>query len=116
MPLTSFFEEFDALTKANPFNNRENVWEDRVVFECSPWNGCVRLANIRTVTPGKGDGTLGLLWLCALADKHDVFVTGTIKPTQPKRLSKTALKKWYARHDFAVSSKGEIRYTPAGRK
>lgn len=116
MSLMSFFSEFDELTARNPLNNRASVWDNAVALEVKPFDGCVRLSNIRSLQPGRGDGTRALLWLMALADKHDVFITGAAKPTGAKRLTKTALKSWYRRHDFAVSSKGEIRYTPAGRK
>jgi hypothetical protein len=120
MSLESFMQEFDELTHPNPLNNRESVHDQTVAFEVKIFDGCIRLANIRSLDPGLGFGTLGLLWVCALADKHDVFITGTAIPTgnknQKGRLKKTALKAWYKRHGFTVSSRGDIRYTPAGRR
>lgn len=115
----SFITEFDELTHPNPLNNRESVWDRTVCFEVSIFDGCIRLSNIRSLDPGHGFGTLGLIWLTTLADKHDVAISGTIIPTGDKnqkgRLSKTALKKWYARHGFSVSTRGDIKYIPAGR-
>lgn len=115
MSVATFITEFDELTQRNPLNHREGVWDNSVAFEVSIFDGCIRLSNIRALRPGVG--TLGLEWLMALADKHDVFVTGTAKPTGPNpRLNKTALKAWYRRHGFTVSSRGDVRYTPAGRR
>lgn len=115
MSTVSFIAEFDELTRPNPFNSREGVWDNAVAFEVSIFDGCVRLSNIRALRPGVG--TLGLEWLCALADKHDAVVTGTAKPTGTNpRLNKTALKAWYRRHGFTVSARGDVRYTPAGRR
>jgi hypothetical protein len=120
MSTASFIQEFDELTHPNPLNSRESVWDRTVAFEVSIFNGCVRLSNIRSLDPGFGFGTLALIWFTALADKHDAIITGTAIPTgvknQKGRLNKTALKKWYSRHGFAVNARGDIRYTPAGRR
>jgi hypothetical protein len=93
------------------------VWDQSVAFEVKIFDGCIRMSNIRSLDPGRGFGTLGLIWLTTLAVKHDAVITGSAIPTgnkSEKRLNKTALKAWYRRHGFAVSAKGEIRYTPAG--
>ena len=116
MSTHSFITEFDELTRPNPLNSREGVWDNAVAFEVSIFDGCIRLSNIRTLRPGTGEGTLALVWLCALADKHDTAITGTAKPTGTNpRLNKTALKAWYRRHGFSVSGRGDVRYTPAAR-
>src|SRR3974377_435549 len=116
MSLGSFMDEFHDLTVVNPFNHRESVWNDSVVFEIAIFIHAIRLSNIHSLKPREGNGTLALIWLTALADKHDVCITGVAMPTQTKRMNKTELKAWYKRHGFAVTPSGDIRYTPAGRK
>lgn len=117
MSIETFMSEFHDLTEPNPFDNRERVWNDLVAFDVKPFSGSVRLSNIRALSPGKGHGTLGLLWLTALADKNDASIIGTAEPTLSNCLSRTALKKWYRRHGFAVmTSAGDIEYTPARQR
>lgn len=116
MSITSFIEEFNELTQSNPLNNRESVWEKVVCFEIKVFNNSIRLGNIRAINLGDGSGTEALLWLVALADKHDAAITGTAEPTgRNPRLNKMALKTWYRRHGFEVSG-DNIEYTPAGRR
>jgi hypothetical protein len=116
MSLESFIAEYEELTQVNPLHHRERVWDyegrSAVCFELSVFGGAIRLANIRSIESRKGFGTLALIWLTTLADKHDVSITGTASPTGAKLMNKTALKKWYERHGFLVSRRGELHYLP----
>ena len=112
MSVKTFIREFQKSTEPNPLNNRESIWEETVCFELRPFSGNIRLSNIRALTPGNGDGTEALRWLCALADKHGVTITGTVEPTWSAPLNKTALKAWYCRHGFKVVYHDDIEYEP----
>lgn len=116
MSTDAFMAEYVELTQPNPLHNRERVWDYQgqlvVCFELQVFGGAIRLSNIRSLQPRKGFGTLALLWLVELANKHNVSITGTASPTDKAQLNKSALKKWYERHGFMVSRRGELHYIP----
>jgi len=109
MSVKSFMDDYFGSTDTNPFAHTEQIWDGRVAFDCRPMNGSIRFS-LRSLVRGKGHGTEGLLWLCGLADKHKVMLTGNVVPygTMKPRLDKLQLKKWYERHGFLVSRNGEI--------
>ena len=112
MSMKSFMHEFLAATRANPLDERERVLQDATFFQIRPFESTVRLSNIRTVNPGCGAGTEGLRWLLSLADTHQISILGDAEPTGHCSLDAAALRAWYRRHGFEVSSRGAIEYTP----
>jgi hypothetical protein len=118
--------DFESLTVQNPLMSVERLlkcsverlWNSNgtpvIALEVRAFNGSIRLCNIRSLEPRHGFGTLALVWLTGLAEKHGVSITGTIVPTGIKvqRLPKWALKLWYERHGFILSRSGEIWYRP----
>jgi GNAT superfamily N-acetyltransferase len=108
-----FFDDYFAGTEQNPFAKYERIWEGKTAFDCRTFGGNVRLS-LRSLQRGQGYGSRALDWLCALADKHGVMLTGDAVPfgnTKPM-LNKRQLKEWYARHGFIVSRRGELARTP----
>lgn len=69
-------------------------------------NHSVHLSDINTSARSGGFGSKALTWLCALADKHNVTITGLAKAYTRARdksaLSQKDLIAWYARHGFSV--------------
>jgi hypothetical protein len=126
MSLESFMNEFDSRTELNPLCSVERLlkcsverlWNSDgtpvIALEVRPFNGSIRLCNIRSLKPRHGFGTSALVWFTELAEKHSVSVTGIAIPTGVKvhGLPKCALKLWYERHGFTVSRHGEIWYRP----
>jgi hypothetical protein len=115
MSVATFFAEYEAATKPNPFNEKERVWLESLF----PWRAracftlqkgqheeCVTLWLIRSLERGKGDGSAALAWLCDLADRHGVMLTGTIQPNgmMRPRLTVKQLKAWYRRNGFVVTA------------
>jgi len=129
MSLQSFMNEFDSRTELNPLCSVdrllkcsvERLWNcdgtPVIALEVRPFNGSIRLCNIRSLKPRHGFGTSALVWFTELAEKHSVSVTGIATPTGVKvhGLPKSALRLWYERHGFTVSRHGEIWYRPASR-
>src|SRR5438309_11426029 len=102
-------DEFTKLTAPNPANRRERLWNQVACFQVHGYPARVHLSNIRAISPGNGDGTRALLWFTSLANKHGVSIIGEAEPTDIEPLlNKTALKRWYRRHGFKVSSRGDI--------
>ena len=75
----------------------------------------VYLSMIGSIERGKGHGTAALVWLCELADKHDVELFGEIgdevycfdilnplSEVDLPVLSPEQLVAWYRRHGFTV--------------
>jgi hypothetical protein len=71
----------------------------------------IYLAFIGTYERGNGHGSAALTWLCELADRHSVHITGhadsktrTLRDMLEKKrtrgLSKKQLRAWYERHGF----------------
>jgi hypothetical protein len=112
MGVKSFMDEFVEATQANPLDERERVFQNAAFFQIRPFESTVRLSNIRTVKPGRGAGREGLQWLLSLADKHQISIFGEAEPTGHCALDAGALRAWYHRHGFKVSSRGDIEYTP----
>jgi len=119
--LTSFMEELWATTDPHPFAHGMRLTKDWVGLEVRPFDNAIHLSSIMSFVPkGKGAGTRGLLQLIALADKHQVDITGFVKPIEnagsdegKPSLTKKQLHKWYAKHGFKKDKAGDyIRRTP----
>jgi GNAT superfamily N-acetyltransferase len=71
----------------------------------------IHLYFIGTLERGKGHGTRALNWLCELADRHAVTLTGqadaSVKDVpfvrQTQRLDNKQLRAWYERHGFTFT-------------
>jgi len=106
MSSATFKDEYQAGTYQNPVQRHERVWRNQVAFDMFFSNArhVVRIQCIRSFHRGEGWGSAGLRWLCALADKNDVVLTGVVEPcgdTRP-RLTVRQLCKWYRAHGFRV--------------
>ena len=125
--LAGFMREFDSLTEAIPRSIiGERIYRSIAALDLHAFNKEIVLSSIRTFESGKGNGSLTLDWLCALADKHGVAITGTVKSydtkivndgiPQDEKTSLTAsqLKAWYVRRGFTVGAL-EMRREPKNR-
>jgi hypothetical protein len=84
-------------------NRWERIWQERVAFELRPHYTWVTLGKIRALTPGRGDGSAGLDWLCALADKHRVRLEGIVEPFGDNPpMTEWQLDRFYERHGFTI--------------
>lgn len=85
-----------------------------VLFELQPWAEGIGLGLIQTMGDcrGKGVASRALDELIAVADRHGVPITGSIKPMGPgPRLTKAQLKQWYRRRGFEIK-RDEIKRPP----
>lgn len=107
MSADNFIAEFLEMTWQNPFNNGERVLFHAVAFELIVNNGVIGIRIIRSLERGKGYGSIGLDWLCDLADKHEVVMSGILQPagTTRPRLTVRQLVKWYTSRGFVVEGR-----------
>lgn len=118
--LDRFMTDFEDRTEQT-FMTRGRSFDMRVLIECRPFNGAIRINDIMTFDPKTGAGTEALKFLIGLADKHGVRLEGTAKAyhNSQKVITDTGrLKQWYQKHGFVVIAGTkrdgyEIRYTPA---
>jgi hypothetical protein len=75
MSVRSFMQEFRQSTEQY-FYETEWCWRWQVIFTLRPHSRFVTLARIRAIEKGHGHGSAGLDWLCALADRHGVRLSG----------------------------------------
>jgi hypothetical protein len=75
--------------------------------------GTITIHRIWTVFPNRGHGSKMLGQICALADRHGVFIKLKIAPLgkKPYPMSHAQLKQWYHRHGFRGDKK--LVRTPA---
>jgi hypothetical protein len=104
-----FMAEFNSQTWPNPFNNRERVFIRYAAFALAiSFDDVIRIECIRSLGDrGQGNGSRALDWLCGIADRHGVKLTGTVQPVgnvRP-RLNIRQLLKWYRRHGFMVEGR-----------
>jgi len=120
--IKSFMEDYQASTKQNPLNTRSVVHGDYATSEISPSGRDIRLSDIRSLQPGQGGGTRALKELTALADKHNVPITGTasVYHSGSKYInSSKKLRDWYKKQGFTVSNNDDgeggydIKYYPS---
>jgi hypothetical protein len=76
----AFIHEIRSLTKSNPLNRGERIYKDTAAIEFRGSERATHLSSIRTFERGKGNGSPALDWLCTLADKYGVALTGTANP------------------------------------
>ena len=98
-----FIEDYRNATSENPLDASSAVHGDYAVTELSPSSRGIHLSDIRSLQPGAGGGTRALKELKALADKHNVPITGTAVAyhRDPKYIgSSTELRDWYKKHGF----------------
>ena len=117
----AFMRDFHSLTDANPPIHGERIYSKAkaiAAIELRVFDRAIVLSSIRTFERRKGYGSMALDWLCTLADKHGVAITGTAQPYdsriindgksggEPKKsiLEDAQLKAWYVRHGFKVSA------------
>jgi hypothetical protein len=118
--IDAFMTEFEEQTVPHPFMNfcrvlcGPNREMDGVVIEVSKSFGTINLGMIQALTTGIGEGSRGLRFLIALADKHDVSITGGVKRLGTAGLKTASLKAWYKRNGFAVSPVGDLLRRPFG--
>lgn len=106
-----FMQEFRRKTWPNPFNNGERVLFNSVALRLCPSSEHIILLGIRSLIRGQGHASKALDWVCGLADKHNLEVTGYIEPygLANPRLNIPQLKAWYKRHGFIVKKRQFIR-------
>ena len=119
-----FIEDYRNATSENPLDASSAVHGDYAVTELSPSSRGIHLSDIRSLQPGAGGGTRALKELKALADKHNVPITGTAVAyhRDPKYIgSSTELRDWYKKHGFedlgGDAREGyDIQYYPAAQQ
>ena len=69
--------------------------------------GTITIHRIWTIYPKRGHGSKMLRQICALADRHQVFIQLKIAPLgrKPYPMSSPQLRQWYHRHGFRGEKK-----------
>lgn len=118
--LKAFMQDLWDHTHAHPFMRGTRITENSVI-EARPFSGSIRIQSIQTLQPRSGGGTEAMNLLCALADKHNVPLTGTAKKfgTEKDYMTTAQLAKWYQRFGFTVGRGSaregyDIRREPKG--
>jgi len=104
--LDQFMANFNSQTTPNPLNQAGRIRND-VEYEATAFDGYVYLNLIRSLDQQRGNGSQGLDWFCALADKYGVSIhLDADQPVGVDGLSQTQLIQWYRRHGFSVARDG----------
>lgn len=108
--IAEFMVEYEHATVSNLDIPSERLFQG-VGFVLVPFSTGILVASIRAITPHRGDGTRGLKWLLALADKHRVVLLGAAS-AKPGDVPTTAdLMVWYEKHGFTMlTANGTMRY------
>lgn len=113
MSVRSFMLEYVNSTKKPGWHSDSRVWQEKVAFCLEAHWKWVGFRKIRSLNPGRGEGSQGLDWLCALADRHQVRLQGIIEPFGfGPRLNEAQLEAWYLRHGFEVTNGYYIERKP----
>ncbi len=109
----AFLSAYLESTEQNPLCSRERLWNRKAGFILHNFGKSI-VFEMRSLERGKGYGSQALNWLCELAAKYDVTLSGHAAPfgTSKPMLNKHQLKQWYKRHGFLVTRCGEIRKIP----
>ena len=107
---TEFMSEFHSLTVAGSIHG-ERLYK-MAAIDLHAFDKAIWLSSIRTVERDRGHGSIALDWLCSLADKHSVPITGEAKPydtavindVKRNALDNAQLTAWYERRGFKVSA------------
>lgn len=118
--LEKFMEDYLTSTAEHPFDPSSSVHGDYATTEVNPFDDEIHLSSIQTLKPKQGGGTRALNELTALADKHNVPITGIAKTysNNPEHIqSNTKLRNWYKKNGFEIlggdKTEGyDIRYSP----
>lgn len=102
--------EFHSLTDASSVHG-ERLYK-MAAIDLRALDKAIWLSSIRTVERDRGHGSIALDWLCSLADKHSVPITGEAKPydtaiindVKMNGLDKAQLTAWYERRGFKVNA------------
>ena len=99
MSVRAFMEEYRAGTESI---THSRFWSKCVNISIAPHRTWVTLCRIEALNAGCGDGSRALNWLCQLADKHRVRISGIADPFGSRFLELDKLLDWYVRHGFEV--------------
>jgi hypothetical protein len=71
----------------------------------------IEIHRLWTLQPGRGNGSMMLRILCALADRHEIEMSLKTLPfgRKPYPLSREQLQVWYRRHGFEALGRKMIR-------
>jgi len=100
MSVRSFMVEYRAGTELITFSR---FWCKCVNISIAPHRTWITLCRIEAINAGNGDGGRALKWLCWLADKHGVRISGMADPFGSRFLELEKLLDWYVRHGFDVT-------------
>ena len=101
MSVRGFMDEFRAGTTRY---SGPHIWNERVSIIIAPHRTWVTLCRIQALDAGHGDGSAAMKWLCALADKHRVRMSGVAEPFGSRFLELPALIVWYNKFGFTVTN------------
>jgi hypothetical protein len=99
----------------NPINNSEFVIGSEAGVQLTPTPDGYRINHIRSFAPRTGAGGRAMATLLALADKHQLVLTGgakRFKTGQQGTMTTAALRQWYKKLGFTVSRNGDITRHP----
>lgn len=101
--LTAFMEDLWQHTHPHPWTRGARLTSNAII-ECRPLWDTIRVSSVQTVEPKSGGGKEAMELLCALADKHQVVLTGTAKKfgTDKSYMTTKSLKAWYPRFGFKM--------------
>jgi hypothetical protein len=103
MSVRKFMDEYRAGTQ--PTGDGRLLRAGRVKITLAPHRTWVTLCRIEALDAGNGDGSRALDWLCQLADKYGVKISGCADPFGSCFLDLEKLLDWYARHGFKITVK-----------
>ena len=104
MSVRSFMDEYRAGTLLRDDGRR---FHGGVLFTLASHRTWVTLCRIEALEAGHGDGGRALDWLCGLADKHSVILSGCAEPFNSQFLNLERLLGFYERRGFVVTQAGD---------
>lgn len=112
-----FIEAYLAVTWTNPLVRNEQVWATEVAVKLQYMGGDdphIYLASIRALRKREGCGSAGLLFLCQLADRHQITLTGVIQPIKglTSYRGRCYLRSWYRKFGFTVNKDWTMERLP----
>jgi GNAT superfamily N-acetyltransferase len=111
----AFIDEYENETWPNPLNPRERVHGGGNAFAVIELSkdrfaqDSIHVSAIRSAEVGKGYGREALKFLCDLADKHGVALTGIAKAFGSVGLDTKDLLAWYRRYGFKPVAGGSAK-------
>jgi hypothetical protein len=92
-------------TWTRPTDDGRRLWAGRVFFTLAPHRTWITLCRIEAMHAGAGYGSAALRWLCKVADKHGVKLSGIAEPFGSRFLELEKLMAWYVVFGFEVTVK-----------